>query len=255
MKTTTSNWRRGERQRLEIGLHRDELGRVVAHRAKTIDLIVEHVDGHGAMAARSQTVREPPVAGAEVENAQLVASRQRLTFEMRKALTPDAPLGRVRIVGRHRRQAAIEVGRPAAVAFPLTNEAILLTERRERRLAGRREKSPDAVATGVAAVACATRAPGRLVAADNAATLRTSELQGPRRVVRPGRTRPGRHHPVGRGGFHTGPDGRAGESYSSNAQSLYDVGTRLFTVGLSGERYDDLDKVRELVAWRDEVNR
>ena len=45
------------------------------------------------------------------------------------------------------------------------------------------------------------------------------------------------------------------ESYSSNAQSLYDVGTRLFTVGLSGERYDDLDKVRELVVWRDEVNR
>ena len=32
------------------------------------------------------------------------------------------------------------------------------------------------------------------------------------------------------------------ESYSSNAQSLYDVGTRLFTVGLSGERYDDLDQ-------------
>jgi hypothetical protein len=45
------------------------------------------------------------------------------------------------------------------------------------------------------------------------------------------------------------------ESYSSNAQSLYDVGTRLFTVGLSGERYDDLAKVRELVAWRDTVNR
>jgi hypothetical protein len=45
------------------------------------------------------------------------------------------------------------------------------------------------------------------------------------------------------------------ESYAGNAQSLYDVGTRLLTVGLSGERYDDLDKVRELVAWRDEVNR
>jgi len=44
-------------------------------------------------------------------------------------------------------------------------------------------------------------------------------------------------------------------SYSSNAQALYDVGTRLFTVGLSGERYGELDKVRELVAWRDEVNR
>ena len=44
-------------------------------------------------------------------------------------------------------------------------------------------------------------------------------------------------------------------SYSTNAQALYDVGTRLFTVGLSGERYDHLDKVRELVAWRDSVNR
>ena len=37
-------------------------------------------------------------------------------------------------------------------------------------------------------------------------------------------------------------------------RALYDVGTRLFTVGLSGERYDDLTKVRELVTWRDTVN-
>ncbi len=45
------------------------------------------------------------------------------------------------------------------------------------------------------------------------------------------------------------------ESYAQNAQALYDVGTRLFTVGLSGEAYGELDKVRELLAWRDEVNR
>ena len=45
------------------------------------------------------------------------------------------------------------------------------------------------------------------------------------------------------------------ESYAANAQSLYDIGTRLFTVGLSRESYDDLDKVRELLAWRDDVNR
>jgi hypothetical protein len=44
-------------------------------------------------------------------------------------------------------------------------------------------------------------------------------------------------------------------SYATNAQALYDVGTRLFTIGLSGQRYGDLDKVRELVAWRDDVNR
>ncbi|MDQ6895003.1 MAG: LLM class F420-dependent oxidoreductase [Actinomycetota bacterium] len=45
------------------------------------------------------------------------------------------------------------------------------------------------------------------------------------------------------------------ESYAANAQSLYDIGTRLFTTALSGESYGDLDKVRELLAWRDEVNR
>jgi len=44
------------------------------------------------------------------------------------------------------------------------------------------------------------------------------------------------------------------DSYARNAQELYDVGTRLFTVGLSGDQYDDLGKVRELLAWRDDVN-
>jgi len=45
------------------------------------------------------------------------------------------------------------------------------------------------------------------------------------------------------------------QSYAGNAQGLYDVGTRLFTVGLSGESYDDLGKVSELIDWRDDVNR
>ena len=44
-------------------------------------------------------------------------------------------------------------------------------------------------------------------------------------------------------------------SYAANAQALYDVGTRLFTIGLSGEQYGELDRVRELLAWRDDVNR
>jgi probable F420-dependent oxidoreductase len=40
------------------------------------------------------------------------------------------------------------------------------------------------------------------------------------------------------------------KDYAAGAQALYDVGTRLFTVGIGGPRYD-LGPIRDLVAWRD----
>ncbi len=44
------------------------------------------------------------------------------------------------------------------------------------------------------------------------------------------------------------------DSYPTNAQQLYDVGTRLFTTGISGDQPGQLDRIRELLAWRDDVN-
>lgn len=44
------------------------------------------------------------------------------------------------------------------------------------------------------------------------------------------------------------------DDYAGHAQALYDVGTRLLTVGLESATGWDLAPIRELVAWRDETN-
>jgi hypothetical protein len=41
---------------------------------------------------------------------------------------------------------------------------------------------------------------------------------------------------------------------AASAESLYAVGTRLFTVGLGGPDYD-VAPLRDLLSWRDERNR
>jgi hypothetical protein len=41
---------------------------------------------------------------------------------------------------------------------------------------------------------------------------------------------------------------------AASAESLYAVGTRLFTYGVGGPTYD-LGPLRDLLAWRDERNR
>jgi alkanesulfonate monooxygenase SsuD/methylene tetrahydromethanopterin reductase-like flavin-dependent oxidoreductase (luciferase family) len=44
-----------------------------------------------------------------------------------------------------------------------------------------------------------------------------------------------------------------GDLVGTRAPELYDVGTRLITTSSSGPRYD-LGPLRELIAWRDQVN-
>lgn len=43
------------------------------------------------------------------------------------------------------------------------------------------------------------------------------------------------------------------DDYPAHAQALYDVGTRLFTVGLEAPAWD-LGPIRDLISWRDEKN-
>ncbi len=47
--------------------------------------------------------------------------------------------------------------------------------------------------------------------------------------------------------------GVPGDQVEKIAPALYDVGTRLFTIGIGGPDYD-LGAIRELVSWRDQVN-
>jgi len=63
-------------------------------------------------------------------------------------------------------------------------------------------------------------------------------------------------HEIERSAGVTAAPGRFPEDrqdFAAGAQALYDVGTRLVTTGLDRPPYD-LGKVRDLVAWRDEVN-
>ena len=53
--------------------------------------------------------------------------------------------------------------------------------------------------------------------------------------------------------FKPGRDPDQSGDYAGNAQRLHDIGTRLFTASIAPSS-PDLGQVRELLAWRDEVN-
>ena len=125
---------RFERQRVEVGLHRGERHRVVAARAETVRVVVEAIDGHDAIAERRQPVRQPGAAGAKLEDPHRAEpdGRNRVLLQMRIALSPDPPLGGLRVIA----------GRGRSVAVPFANGTILRGEGRRRPLARCREKSP-----------------------------------------------------------------------------------------------------------------
>ena len=63
--------------------------------------------------------------------------------------------------------------------------------------------------------------------------------------------RPGRARPAGDRALRRRRGSK--DAVAASAESLYAVGTRLFTVGVGGPHYD-LGALRDLVAWRDETN-
>jgi hypothetical protein len=73
-------------------------------------------------------------------------------------------------------------------------------------------------------------------------------------VVRPHRPRPAVDRAVRGVAFQPSRNGtQRGLDWAGHAERLYAVGTRLFQLALCEPPYD-YGQVRELLAWRDEVN-
>ena len=95
------------------------------------------------------------------------------------ALAPKPPFELVWIGGPDRWQPPIVVGRGHAVAFPLTNEAVLADEGFGDRLPARREEAIDAVVVLEAVTALAANHMAGPVVVDLGGALRARELWEP----------------------------------------------------------------------------
>src|SRR5262245_22213751 len=122
--------------------------------AEAVGVIGNPVDGAEVMAATREAVRQPAVPGTEIQDAPRNAGRlQHVRQQVLVALAANAPLGRVRIVGRDLRQAAVVLSGRRAVALALADRPILAREGFRRRRALGAEEAPDAGAVVVLAIA------------------------------------------------------------------------------------------------------
>ena len=155
----------------------------MARRAQAVDLVVDGVDRDGVVAERSETMRQPRAAGAEVEHVQ----RQRTAGEH----VTQADGGRSRAGSASRRRA--DRRRPPTAAAGSTRAIdgrrpsrsrtarYWLHERLEPLAACRRQKAPDA---GAALERATTPAAGDAVVgriAELRPAFRTGEARQPRR--------------------------------------------------------------------------
>src|SRR5262245_29029340 len=98
---------------------------------------------------------------------------------MREALPPDAPLGRMPIVGRNRRQPPVELGRWPSIAFALANGAVLTLKRLDCFGTAGRQKTKDAVASLEVGTAPGAAKRAGAVLIGGLATFRAGESRQP----------------------------------------------------------------------------
>src|SRR3954471_3333197 len=97
------------------------------HRADAVRFVRNRIDRDDAMAQRSEAMRKPRAPGAEIDDgARLKAGRHDVAEQMMECLLTNAPVARVRIAWRNRRESAVIRRRRWTTALTLADQAVLL---------------------------------------------------------------------------------------------------------------------------------
>jgi hypothetical protein len=108
--------------------------------AQSILVIVEYVYRDGPAAGLGQTIRQPAIAGAEVEDCGRGAAEpvKQQPPQAGEAFATDLPNSVLAIAGLDDRKGAIEVSGPTAISVAIAHGAVLNQKRRDGGASGLR---------------------------------------------------------------------------------------------------------------------